>query len=90
MRWPWVSRSIVVALQEQITSLKEQATSLKEINAQLLQLVQDEKEARREAVKKAEEGPEDSTSRKPRVFGEDVRKRATRWAEERAKEGKQK
>lgn len=89
MRWPWVSCYRLEAAEKQIAQLNEQCGNLVATNAQLLELVQEEKEARREDRKKHEEKPEDSTTRKPRFFGAEVRKMATAAAKDRAlKEGK--
>lgn len=91
MKLPWISRYRLEAAEKHIALLEDQVSELKKVNAQLRELAQEEKEARREAEKKHDEKPEDSTTRKPRVFGADVRNRATAAATERfLKEGKRK
>ncbi len=88
MKSPWVSRLRLEMAEQQLTSLRTAVDALKDSNAQLQELYQEEKEARREAEKKRGE-PTEETASKRRIFGTDVSKRATQDARQRAiKEGK--
>lgn len=84
MTWPFVSRYKVELKQQEIdhlkadiTRLEAQVSELKEANGKAFELAQAEKDMRIAAEARAEEAPEESMTRNHRMFGSEIRQRAT-------------
>ena len=86
MRFPFVSRLRLEFAEAVNATLSQTIVELKEANAKLLELVEAEKVARRDDRSRSEEGPEENVSRRQRVFGADVMRKATLWARQQAAE----
>lgn len=76
MRFPFVSRLRLEFAELENQRLTAQVAELTAANAKAFELVQAEKELRIKAEARAEEEPEETTTRAHRMFGSEIRQRA--------------
>lgn len=96
MTWPLVSRYKVELKQQEIDHLKaniarleDQVSELKAANGKAFELAQAEKDMRIAAEARAEDVPEETMTRSHRMFGSEIRLRASEARRDKAiKDGK--